>query len=83
MGRQVLGGSSLPWGHTRRNMATLCYSAPQARRVAVLQHHVYAANDWLSLQLSTKPWPVPSSTPARSLFALLLRCLLAGPQPSA
>jgi hypothetical protein len=49
-------GTHAKHGHDLR------FGAPASRRVAVLQHPVRAANEWLSLQqLSSPPWPVPST----------------------
>jgi hypothetical protein len=82
MGRQVLGGRRFR-ADARETWPRSVIRRPKARRVALLQHHVHAANDWLSLQVSTAPWPVPSSTSAHPLFALLRSWLPAGSQPSA
>jgi hypothetical protein len=81
-GLQVLGVCRFR-GDARETRPRLVIRRPKARRVALLQHHVHAANDWLSLHVSSPPWPVPSSTSAHPLFALLSAQLLAGPQPSA
>jgi hypothetical protein len=76
------GGLSLPWD-ARETRPRLAIRRLKARRVALLQHDLHAHDDWLSLQVSSPPWPVPSSTPVDPVFALLPEPSLAASQPSA